>query len=84
MTREHTDLIGPHGEVVTHKRITRNPGTTTCTGTMQTVLVPDDVGHMVPAGTEFDHIAICSLCGTEYAVQTQAGKAIRDGRERAA
>lgn len=84
MSKDRTPFHGPHGEVVTHKRITPFPDTTTCTGTMQTVLVPDDVGHMVPAGTEFDHIAICSACGTEYAVQTQAGKAIRDGRERAA
>lgn len=75
MSQQLRPLHGPQGEVVTHKRITRFPDTTTCTGTMQRVF---EAGS--PVGSNLDHIAVCSLCGAEYAVQTGTGKAVRDGQ----
>lgn len=75
MSKDRTPFHGLHGEVVTHKRITPFPDTTTCTGTMEQLL---EAGS--PVGTELDHIVVCSLCGAEYAVQTGTGRAIRDGR----
>ena len=73
--KDRTPLHGLHGEVVTHKRITLYPDTTTCTGTMMELIEDGS-----PVGTDLDHIVVCVLCGAEYAVATGTGKAIRDGR----
>jgi hypothetical protein len=75
MSRDRTALIGLHGEVVTHQRITRFPDVVQCAGTMEALL---EQGK--PIGTDLDHIARCSECGSEYAVQTGTGRAIRAGQ----
>ena len=77
---EHREMRDQHGGVVTHRRITLYPDTVECTGTMLLILEPDDYGRPRPVGTDLDHIAVCSKCGAEYAVQTGTGREVRGHR----
>lgn len=79
---EHRELRDNHGGVVTHRRITKYPDTVACTGTMLLLLEPDDYGRPRPVGSDLDHIAVCSQCGSEYAVQTGTGREMRAGQRR--